>query len=444
MSYTNPKYTYVDQSKPWRQFSKDMASLAGNIKDKRDLEIKEEEEKKELELKQNEKENKELLEYGRTQNMAFNKDWWSKNQYENPNSESITQQFFKGTGKEYADLMMKIKSGDCDSDNCTDEMGQVTALEAYPQATADFIGNINAEFGKITGKNYDPNQESDYTLASKIFNGQPGFTVKDGYKVNMNRNDDGTIEMVFEGPGFKDGKLSINNNTLGSTLAAGGELVHELPSLAKLQNENLQDMGIFAAEDFTDDGELKPGVSLDEEFMITDADGNVEYETVVSADGMTQQNIIKWDENKFNNKMKIYVDTQLEGLQEDPADMIGLWNVRLGKGALSYDEDLARAALGMPDATAQEVSAAWKDSPYSDLVKGAWSYDDIPLSDEQKTLFAAHYTKNMKDTFKKRFMPQMAAPGLDGQVRYTPQGYAMLTKNKKNTKNSNNPDWDFN
>ena len=124
--------------------------------------------------------------------------------------------------------------------------------------------------------------------------------------------------------------------------------------------------------------------------------------------------------------------------------MIGLWNVRLGKGALSYDEDLARAALGMPDATAQEVSAAWKDSPYSDLVKGAWSYDDIPLSDEQKTLFAAHYTKNMKDTFKKRFMPQMAAPGLDGQVRYTPQGYAMLTKNKKNTKNSNNPDWDFN
>ena len=27
----------------------------------------------------------------------------------------------------------------------------------------------------------------------------------------MNRNDDGTIEMVFEGPGFKDGKLSINN-----------------------------------------------------------------------------------------------------------------------------------------------------------------------------------------------------------------------------------------
>ena len=141
------------------------------------------------------------------------------------------------------------------------------------------------------------------TLASKIFNGQPGFTVKDGYKVNMNRNDDGTIEMVFEGPGFKDGKLSINNNTLGSTLAAGGELVHELPSLAKLQNENLQDMGIFAAEDFTDDGELKPGVSLDEEFMITDADGNVEYETVVSADGMTQQNIIKWDENKFNNKI---------------------------------------------------------------------------------------------------------------------------------------------
>ena len=90
-----------------------------------------------------EKENKELLEYGRTQNMAFNKDWWSKNQYENPNSESITQQFFKGTGKEYADLMMKIKSGKCDSDNCTDEMGQVTALEAYPQATADFIGNIN-------------------------------------------------------------------------------------------------------------------------------------------------------------------------------------------------------------------------------------------------------------------------------------------------------------
>ena len=73
MSYTNPKYTYVDQSKPWRQFSKDMASLAGNIKDKRDLEIKEEEEKRELELKQNEKENKELLEYGRTQNMAFNK-----------------------------------------------------------------------------------------------------------------------------------------------------------------------------------------------------------------------------------------------------------------------------------------------------------------------------------------------------------------------------------
>ena len=45
---------------------------------------------------------------------------------------------------------MKIKSGDCDSDNCTDEMGQVAALEAYPQATSDFIGNINAEFVRQT------------------------------------------------------------------------------------------------------------------------------------------------------------------------------------------------------------------------------------------------------------------------------------------------------
>lgn len=433
MSYTNPKYTYVDQSAPWRELQKNLT--ADNVDKK---------EKRALQLEENEKANKELLEYGRTQNMAFNKDWWKNNQYENPNATSITKKFFEGSGKEYADLMMKIKSGDCESENCSEEMNQVNALNSYPTATADFIGDISSEFSKIKGKNFDPNQESDYTLASKIFNNEPGFTVKDGYKIDLQKNEDGTMEMVFEGPGFKEGKLSINNNTLSSTLDRGGEMVHTLPSITKLENELLADTGIFKPEDFNDDGELNPGVSLDEEFMIMDADGKPEYETIVSADGMTQQNVIKWDENQFNNKMKLYVDTQLEGLQDNPADMIGLWNVRLSPGAANYDEDLARAALGMPDATAEEVSSAWKTSPYSELVKGAWSYNDIPLTDEQKKLFAAHYTTKMKNNFKKRFMPQMPAPGLDGQIRYTAEGYAQLMKTEKKSKNkSKNPVWDF-
>ena len=76
--------------------------------------------------------------------MAFNKKWWEKNQYDNPNAESVTKKFFSGTGKEYADLAMKINSGDCESDNCETEMAQLQVLEGYPEATADFIGDLNS------------------------------------------------------------------------------------------------------------------------------------------------------------------------------------------------------------------------------------------------------------------------------------------------------------
>jgi hypothetical protein len=425
MAYTSPKYTYVSNAPAFQRLQDDLS--ASVVAGKERARTAEEERLKEL--KENEKANDDLLRFGRAQNMAFNKKWWEKNQYDNPNAESVTKKFFSGTGKEYADLAMKINSGDCESDNCETEMAELQVLEGYPEATADFIGDLNSEFSKIGGRDYDKNQESDYTLASKIFNGEPGFTSKDGYKVDMLRNDDGTIEMVFEGPGFKDGKLSINNNTLGSTLDAGGELIHTVLNMTELENELLSDSGIFGEDMLDDQGKLLPTAMLSEDYLVMGPDGKPEYETIVSKDGMYQQNMLKWDEDKFNNKLKLYLDTQLETMQEDPSDMIGLWNVRLSAGAKTYDEDLARAALGLPDAEADVVKQAWGESKFSKLVQEPWSYDDLPLSDEKRTLFAAMYTSKIKNSFKKRFMPQMAAPGIDGQLTYTQKALATLNTN---------------
>ena len=425
MAYTSPKYTYVSNAPAFQRLQDDLS--ASVVAGKERARTAEEERLKEL--KENEKANDDLLRFGRAQNMAFNKKWWEKNQYDNPNAESVAKKFFSGTGKEYADLAMKINSGDCESDNCETEMAQLQVLEGYPEATADFIGDLNSEFSKIGGRDYDKNQESDYTLASKIFNGEPGFTSKDGYKVDMLRNDDGTIEMVFEGPGFKDGKLSINNNTLGSTLDAEGEMIHTVPKMSTLENELLSDSGIFGEDMIDENGIVLPTATLGEDFIVMGPDGRPEYEVITSSDGMYQQNVLKWDENKFNNKMKLYLDTQLETMQETPSDMIGLWNVRLSPGAKSYDEDLARAALGLPDAEADVVKKAWGESKFSQIVQEPWSYDDIPLSDEKKALFAAVYASKMKETFKKRFMPQIVAPGLDGQVSYTEKALAALNTN---------------
>jgi len=254
--------------------------------------------------------------------------------------------------------------------------------------------------------------------------------------VDMLRNDDGTIEMVFEGPGFKDGKLSINNNTLGSTLDAGGELIHTIPNMTELENELLSDSGIFGEDMLDDQGKLLPTAMLGEDFIVMGPDGKPQYEMIVSSDGTRQQAMLKWDEDKFNNKLKLYLDTQLETMQEEPSDMIGLWNVRLSSGAKTYDEDLARAALGLPDAEADVVKQAWGDSKFSKLVQEPWSYNDLPLSDEKRTLFAAMYTSKVKNSFKKRFMPQMAAPGLDGQVTYTPEYLRTLSNTNINTVNN--------
>ena len=425
MAYTSPKYTYVSNAPAFQRLQDDLS--ASVVAGKERARTAEEERLKEL--KENEKANDDLLRFGRAQNMAFNKKWWEKNQYDNPNAESVAKKFFSGTGKEYADLAMKINSGDCESDNCETEMAQLQVLEGYPEATADFIGDLNSEFSKIGGRDYDKNQESDYTLASKIFNGEPGFTSKDGYKVDMLRNDDGTIEMVFEGPGFKDGKLSINNNTLGSTLDAEGEMIHTVPKMSTLENELLSDSGIFGEDMIDENGQVLPTATLGEDFIVMGPDGRPEYEVITSSDGMYQQNVLKWDEDKFNSKMKLYLDTQLETMQETPSDMIGLWNVRLSPGAKSYDEDLARAALGLPDAEADVVKKAWGESKFSQIVQEPWSYDDIPLSDEKKALFAAVYASKMKETFKKRFMPQIVAPGLDGQVSYTEKALAALNTN---------------
>jgi len=434
MAYTSPKYTYVSNAPAFQRLQDNISSSVVAGKER----ARKAEEQRLKELKENEKANDDLLRFGRAQNMAFNKAWWAANQYDNPNAESVTKKFFSGTGKEYADLAMKINSGDCESDNCEVEIAQMKTLEGYPAATADFIGDLNAEFSKIGGKDYDKNQESDYTLASKIFNGEPGFTSKNGYKVDMLRNDDGTIEMVFEGPGFKEGKLSINNNTLGSTLDAEGEMIHTVPKMTDLENELLSDSGIFGEDMLDDKGQILPTAALGEEFIVMGPDGKPEYEIVVSSDGTRQQAMLKWDEQKFNNKIKLYLETQLETMQEDPSDMIGLWNVRLSPGAKTYDEDLARAALGLPDAEADVVKQAWNESKFSQIVQEPWSYDDIPLSDEKKALFAAMYASKIKNSFKKRFMPQMAAPGLDGQVTYTPEYLRTLSNTNTNTNTGGN------
>jgi len=431
MSYTSPKYTHVSRQPAISKFQDEMASI---FKDKRAA--------KELEMKENERKNQQILEFGRAENMAFNKRWWEKNQYDNPNAESLAKKFFANSGKEYADLAMKIKAGNCEDSSCSNEISLLNTLDQKPKVFSTFIGDVDTELSKTAGNNYDKNQDSDYALAYKVFKGEPGFTVKDGYKLDMVQNSDGTMEMVFSGKKFKDGKFQLNNNTLGQTLNAGGVLVNETPKLSFYQNEVLQDAGIFAADDFDEKGELKPGVVLEaEDWQVKGIDGNPVYETVVSADGMYQQNAIKWDEDKLNNKIKPYVDTQLELFNKNPKDMIGLWNLRLGKGAKSYDEDLARAALGMPDAEADVVKKAWKDQGYDAIVKGAWSYDDVPLSDKKKKLFAAHYTNKTKQDLKKRFFPPTPAPGINGQMTYTDAGFKRINAIRSNNSTQN---WNVN
>jgi len=215
-------------------------------------------------------------------------------------------------------------------------------------------------------------------------------------------------------------------------------MIHTVPKMTDLENELLSDSGIFGEDMLDDKGQILPTAALGEEFIVMGPDGKPEYEIVVSSDGTRQQAMLKWDEQKFNNKIKLYLETQLETMQEDPSDMIGLWNVRLSPGAKTYDEDLARAALGLPDAEADVVKQAWNESKFSQIVQEPWSYDDIPLSDEKKALFAAMYASKIKNSFKKRFMPQMAAPGLDGQVTYTPEYLRTLSNTNTNTNTGGN------
>ena len=294
----------------------------------------------------------------------------------------VLNKAYEGTGKLYAKLKTTIDSDQCSTPTCEWENKRLRQLEASPQISLDFISSFLAEITTVEEPNFDPNNDFAYTIANSILSKKPAFSKTDGYNVSLYLLEDGSQQMVFEGPGF-DEPLSINSSTLKSLLDSGTSIVASTPNIDGDMSALLLETGLFDAEDTMEDGSLGPNARITEEFVLKNADGTFDYE-ILDIGGGKGRNVLKFDMDKIKRKSEPFINAEIAGLLSSEQFAVAAWNVYISKGTTESENDQ----------TVQNANAG----------DNSWSYEfDLPLQYDKKELFGVKYKEYFMNNYLMQF-----------------------------------------
>lgn len=293
----------------------------------------------------------------------------------------IIDKAYAGTATAYAKFKMAVDSNKCKETGCEYEMKQLQQLKAFPKKSLEFIELVVDQLAVTDTPYYDVNNNYVYMVANYMMNSKPGFSKTEGYNVELFLLEDGSQELVFDGPLF-DRKLIINSSTLMSLVNAGTDMVAETPDINKDMLRLLTEVGIFTPDMIGENGELTPGASISDEFVLKNPDGSYDYEIIDIGMGKGR-NVLKFDLDKIKRKADPFINAEVAGLLSQEQEVIAAWNVFIAKGT-SIEEDAQMA---------QNANAG-------SLV---WSYEkDLPLVPKNKELFESKY----KDYFMNNYLSQ--------------------------------------
>jgi hypothetical protein len=276
----------------------------------------------------------------------------------------ILDKAYANTGKMYAKLKMAIQSGKCLDESCNYEHEQVKRLDEAPQKSIEFLQQVVDELSVTEDNYYDVNNDYSFMVANCIMTNKPGFSKTEGYNVYLNLMQDGSQEIVFEGPLFEK-PLVINNNTLSALLESNTSLVVETPDVNADMLKLLVDSGVLA------EGSAK------------NVDGSFDYE-IIDIGGGKGRNVLKFDLDKIKRKAQPFVNAEVAGLLQQEQSVVAAWNVFIGQGS-SVEED---------DQMAQNANAG----------SVAWDYKEVlPLSQKNKELFESKYGDYFMNNYLKQF-----------------------------------------
>lgn len=299
------------------------------------------------------------------------------------NSEfGVLNKAYAETGRLYARLKTAIETNQCSTPTCEYETKRLRQLEASPQESMDFLSSFTAEIATVDEPNFDPNNNFAFTIAHAIITKKPAFSMTDGYMISLYLLDDGSQQLVFEGPGF-DEPLSINSSTLKSLLDSGTAIVASTPNIDGDMSALLLETGLFSAEDTMEDGSLGPNAKITEEFVLKNADGSFDYEILDIGDGKGR-NVLQYDFDKIKRKSEPFINAEIAGLLSSEQFAVAAWNVYISKGTTSSEDDQL----------VQNVNAG----------DNSWSYEfDLPLQNDKKELFSAKYKEYFMNNYLMQF-----------------------------------------
>ena len=294
----------------------------------------------------------------------------------------VLNKAYEGTGILYARLKTSIDNNQCSTPTCEWENNRLRQLESAPQASLDFISSFTSEVATVEEPNFDPNNNFAYTIAHAVISKKPAFSKTDGYNISLYLLEDGTQQMVFEGPGF-DEPLSVNSATLKALLDSGTSIVASTPNIDGDMSALLLETGLFDVEDTMEDGSLGPNAKITEEFVLKNADGSYDYEIIDIGEGKGR-NVLKYDMDKIKRKSEPFVNAEIAGLLSSEQFAVAAWNVYISKGTTENEDDQM-----VQDANAGDNS---------------WSYEfDLPLHYDKKVLFGEKYKEYFMNNYLMQF-----------------------------------------
>jgi hypothetical protein len=318
--------------------------------------------------------------------LAFNKDFLSKSRDVNFN---ILGKAFANTAKTYAKLKIAIEDNTCESENCVYEINKLKILERAPQASLDFLSSLLSQLQITETKNFDLNNNFEYTVANCILTDKPGFSKSDGYDVYLDLLEDGSQQITFYGPMFEY-PLTINSIALLALNKVNATIVAQTPDIPTEMMNLLSKIGLFEAGSVMENGELSPAAKISEEFILKNPDGSFDYEIIEIGNGKGR-NILKYDMDKIQRKSNPFISAEVAGLLGLEQQAVAAWNVYLSEGKYwSYTEDLPL----YPDKQ-KEFEEKYKDYFMNNYLK-QFVENQLPTNPEDAAIFDIQEAKMAK------------------------------------------------
>ena len=392
MSYRNPKYTYISQQPAFDKLQQDIVGSAKSIADKKAKFLEDEKIKGEK-----------LAAAGQTASSKYIRDTIGSNDVGKPALRGAVANYFKGKGKEVAELKMATSGANrqCEVDgNCEELEGKLANLQNGPQVIKNFMTNILDQLEWKSIQNFDASQNPELIAAANVISGASGFNPKQGYSYKIEDGGDGTYNMVFKGEAFEGGSKTINSAQLENITREGGALFETTQKPSTQQNAVLQNTEIIMNANYDEKTGASSGGDFNAaEFALSGTDGNMQYKQHIDKNGVTIYRPIL-DENIIKKRIEGGVSQALEtnfGLGEtnsnpDDGQIRTYWNKVLSnkdwaKNALnSYDEQELRDVFGDDKSSVEQLKTRWGD------VMSNWTTKD-DLTEDQIIVFKELYLK---------------------------------------------------